>query len=98
MSRERRRAPRRRLNAAAFLYTADGRPLGACRMKDISTGGARLAHSIAADLPDHLVLAFSRNGVVRRHCQIAWRTENQLGVRFLERDVGVETPRIPAIS
>jgi hypothetical protein len=52
-------------------------------MKDISTGGARLAHSIMAELPDQLVLSFSKDGAVRRRCQIAWRTENQVGVRFL---------------
>jgi hypothetical protein len=83
MSKERRRAPRRKVNAAVFLYSGDGQPLGACRMKDISSGGARLAHAITAELPEHLVLSFSRDGTVRRRCQVAWRTENQLGVRFL---------------
>jgi hypothetical protein len=83
MSKERRRAPRRKLDAPAYLYTGDGRPLGECRMKDISTGGARLAHSIAVELPDQLLLSFSKDGAVRRRCQIAWRAENQLGVRFL---------------
>jgi PilZ domain len=92
MSKERRRAPRRKINAAAFLYTGDGRPLGACRMKDISTGGARLAHAIMAELPDQLVLSFSKDGTVRRRCQIAWRTENQLGVRF------VTTEAMPGVS
>jgi hypothetical protein len=52
-------------------------------MKDVSTGGARLAHSIAAELPDQLLLSLSKDGTVRRRCQIAWRTENQLGVRFV---------------
>ncbi|MBV8825833.1 MAG: PilZ domain-containing protein [Hyphomicrobiales bacterium] len=83
MSKERRRAPRRKVDAPAFLYSGDGRPLGACRMKDISSGGARLAHAITAELPDDLVLWFSRDGAVRRRCQLAWRTEKQLGVRFL---------------
>jgi PilZ domain len=92
MSRDRRRAPRRRINAAAYLYTGDGRPLGECRMKDISTGGARLAHSIVAELPDQLLLLLSKDGAVRRRCQVAWRAENQLGVRFLTSESPPQAP------
>jgi hypothetical protein len=83
MGKERRRAPRRRVNAAGYLYTGDGRPLGACRMKDVSSGGARLSHSITGELPDQLFLSLSKDGAVRRRCEVAWRRENQLGVRFL---------------
>jgi hypothetical protein len=52
-------------------------------MKDVSTGGARLAHAIADEVPDQLLLTLSKDGAVRRRCQVAWRRENQLGVRFL---------------
>jgi hypothetical protein len=52
-------------------------------MKDVSSGGARLAHSITDELPDQLLLSLSKDGAVRRRCQVAWRRENQLGVRFL---------------
>ena len=83
MSKDRRRAPRRKVSAAGYLYTGDGWPLGACRMKDVSRGGAKLAHSIAGDLPNEFLLALSKDGAVRRRCRVAWRTENQLGVRFL---------------
>lgn len=79
------------MDAAGYLYTGGGQPLGECRMKDISKGGARLAHSIATELPDELLLLLSKDGSVRRRCQIAWRAENQLGVRF----VGTE-PAPPA--
>jgi hypothetical protein len=83
MSKDRRGAPRRKVNAAGYLYTGDGWPLGECRMKDVSSGGARLAHAIADDLPDELLLSLSKGGTVRRRCQVAWRRENMLGVRFL---------------
>jgi len=52
-------------------------------MQDVSRGGARLAHSIANELPDELLLSLSKDGTVRRRCRVAWRSENQLGVRFL---------------
>jgi hypothetical protein len=83
MTKDQRKAPRRQIDAIGFLYTRDGRPLGECRMKDISAGGAKLAHSIAGELPDQFLLSLSKNGTVRRQCQVAWRGENQMGVRFL---------------
>jgi PilZ domain len=83
MSREQRKAPRRRVDTRGFLYTREGRPLGECRMKDVSAGGARLAHAIADALPDELLLSLSKDGAVRRRCQIAWRGDRQMGVRFL---------------
>jgi hypothetical protein len=52
-------------------------------MKGVSAGGAKLIHSIADELPNEFFLSFSRDGRVRRRCQLAWRGENQMGVRFL---------------
>jgi hypothetical protein len=78
-----RKSPRQRVHAVAFLYTTDGWPLGECRLKDISTGGAKLAVSIAGEVPNEFLLALSRDGSVRRRCQIAWRAETQIGVRFV---------------
>lgn len=83
MNKDRRRAPRRQVDAAGYLYTGDGWPLGECRMKDVSSGGALLAHSITDALPDELLLSLSKDGAVRRRCQVAWRAGNQMGVRFL---------------
>jgi len=83
MSREQRKTPRKRVNTVAYLYTTDGSPLGECRMKDISAGGAKLVHSIADELPSEFFLLFSRNGRVRRRCQIRWRDEKHMGVQFL---------------
>jgi hypothetical protein len=88
MFKEQRRAPRRKVNAAGYLYTGRGQPLGECQMKDVSAGGARLAHSIATELPDELLLSLAKHGTVRRRCQVAWRGKNQVGVRF----IGTEPP------
>jgi hypothetical protein len=83
MPKDQRKEPRRKVEALGFLYTRDGWPLGECRMTDVSAGGARLAHSIADELPDQLLLSLSKTGIIRRRCQIAWRAANQIGVRFL---------------
>jgi hypothetical protein len=83
MPKEQRRAPRRAMDVLSFLYSLDGWPLGECRVKDMSIGGARLAHAISDELPDQFLLSFSKSGTVRRQCQIAWRKEKEMGVRFL---------------
>jgi hypothetical protein len=83
VSSDKRRAPRKKINTIAFLYTAEGWPLGECRIKDISTGGARLAHALADEIPAEFFISFSRDGKVRRRCEVRWSKDKELGVRFL---------------
>ena len=81
---DKRKSPRKKINTVGFLYTTDGWPLGQCQMKDVSTGGARLAHSLSDKLPAEFLLSLSRDGKVRRRCEVRWRQENQVGVRFVQ--------------
>jgi PilZ domain len=83
MSSDKRKFPRKKINTVGFLYTTEGWPLGECRIKDISTGGARLAHGLSDEIPAELLLSLSRDGRVRRRCEVRWRKEKEIGVRFL---------------
>jgi hypothetical protein len=83
VSSDKRRSPRKKINTLGFLYTAEGWPLGECRIKDISTGGARLVCSLSDEVPPEFLLAFSRDGKVRRRCEVRWRKDKECGVRFL---------------
>lgn len=83
MSGEKRKWPRKSINAGGFLYASDGQQIGACEVKDISGGGAMLV-TMADELPAQFVLLLSRDGRVRRHCQIVWQTGKHVGVRFTE--------------
>jgi hypothetical protein len=85
MSVDKRRAPRKKIAAVGFLYTTDGWPLGECRLKDISSGGARFSHALSEDLPAEFFLSLSRDGKVRRRCEVRWREKDQVGVRFLQQ-------------
>jgi len=78
-----RKAPRRTVSAVAYLYTNDGWPVGECRLRDVSASGARFAHALADELPAELLLALSKDGKVRRRCQVVWRKDDEVGVRFL---------------
>jgi PilZ domain len=78
-----RKTPRRTVGVVAYLYTAEGWPIGECRMRDVSAGGARFVHAIADELPTELLLCLSKDGRVRRHCEVVWRKDDEVGVRFL---------------
>jgi hypothetical protein len=82
MPAEQRKWRRQPIGADGFLYAFDGQPIGSCQVRDISDGGAMLVLSNAEELPRQFVLALSRNGQVRRHCQIVWHTTSHAGVRF----------------
>jgi hypothetical protein len=41
-----------------------------------------LVFSLAGELPAQFVLALSRNGQVRRQCELVWRSVNHFGIRF----------------
>jgi hypothetical protein len=84
MSRVQRKDARKPTNAHAYLYSVDGWPLGECEMKDVSSSGARLAHEIADEIPETFMLSLSRNGSVRRRCKVAWKKDNEIGVRFVK--------------
>ena len=87
MSQEKRRWRRKPIGADAFLYSFGGERIGPCQVKDVSQGGAMLVHSHADELPRQFVLALSRNGRVRRRCQIVWQSTKHIGVRFTETGV-----------
>ena len=80
-----RKAPRQASNAVAFLYSMEGWPLGECQMRDVSAMGARLVHKLDDEVPKQLLLAFSRNGAVRRLCHVVWKKDNEMGVRFVPK-------------
>ena len=83
MPTEQRKSARKPINTADFLFAFDGHPIGPCQVKDVSAGGARLVHSIADEVPKEFFLSLSRNGRVRRRCQVAWRAKGDIGVRFI---------------
>ena len=82
MPAEQRKWRRKPIGADGFLYAVDGQQIGPCEVRDVSEGGAMLVFSGGGELPAQFVLTFSRNGQVRRHCDLVWRTANHFGIRF----------------
>jgi hypothetical protein len=57
-----------------------------CILSDLSAGGAKLSNVRGNTIPDEFRLR-TPNGD-RRTCHVVWRTANELGVRFTDRNEG----------
>ena len=82
--RQKRRGLRRPITYPASIDPGNGAAAIACRLRDVSEGGARLDVADGGSVPDRFTLALSADGAARRHCRVAWRAENQVGVEFLK--------------
>ncbi len=75
------------ISQPAGLYHPDGKPICGCVLRDISDYGARLRigeNATAQDtpIPPTFILAISKSGNVFRRCELIWRTDDEVGVKF----------------
>ena len=82
MKNDKRKSVRRSMHYTAWIARKD-HPLEGCVMSDISDKGARLDVENPESLPDEFMLFLSSRGTPRRQCNVAWRTESQVGVKFV---------------
>jgi hypothetical protein len=83
--RDTRRAKRKAFDYVGLLDYCDGEEPRPCQIVDISDGGARLLLFTDTDaVPETFTLLLSPSAKVRRACQVAWRSPNGIGVRFLK--------------
>ena len=74
---------RRYVMQPAQMIRSDGSPIGDCMMVDVSAGGARLKIASGGNVPDRFVLLLSKfEQGVKRHCSVAWRGDDAIGIRF----------------
>jgi hypothetical protein len=82
---EKRRGKRQSLAAnAAIVRIENGQHIAACLVLDLSAEGARLRLKSLADIPKEFVLLLSNVSKVLRRCEVVWRRENDLGVKFVK--------------
>lgn len=79
MHSDKRRHVRYEIDLEGHIETSGGTI--ACAIRDVSVEGARLALDDASAVPDEFILVLNDN--LRRRCVIAWRSGEQVGVRFL---------------
>jgi hypothetical protein len=88
-----RSKPRRRMHYPALIDLGIGQPHRECMIWDISEIGACLTLNEAGSTPDEFQLLLSRGGEVLRRCRVIWRSDLQIGVRFLQSQTAVAPPK-----
>jgi len=66
-----------------------------CTVKDISTGGARIALKPQMDLPETFELFIAAHDLQVRRARVCWRNGDVAGIAFSEEDEAVATVDAP---
>ena len=83
-SAEKRSSPRQNVRCMGQVHDVQGLIITQCIMTDVSASGAKLVIMEAGiNVPDSFVLTLAPNAGVLRHCAVAWRRANSIGVRFV---------------
>jgi hypothetical protein len=80
---DQRQSSRQRVNCPAWVDIGDGSPVRPCTLWDVSEAGARISIEAPADVPKEFSLVLSADGSVRRRCRVIWRSDAQIGARYL---------------
>ena len=83
---ERRQIPRTTVNMSAKVMASD-ECVHECAVRDISIRGALLEFRATDAIPNVFGLTFASARTIRV-CNVAWRTNTQLGVEFRSLSIG----------
>ena len=83
MVTRKQRDQRRELQIDAIIVDMAGGVIGPCKMANVSVGGAKLILLGSVEPPNKFDILLTADGTVRRHCEIVWRSERDIGVRFV---------------
>ena len=83
MPSERRKTPRQGMHWKALIVGVEGSIVGECMMVNVSATGARLLLPPSVEVPDRFALILAKIGGVRRQCEVTWRSDEGVGVKFV---------------
>ncbi len=82
--RERRKHPRQAVIETAWMRMDREPSPFVCVIWDISEGGARVAVANLDAISAEFTLMLKRDATCGTRCRVAWRTDEQIGIEFLE--------------
>jgi hypothetical protein len=68
----------------AWLSLTKGEQIQECIVLNESHKGARLAVAHPGGIPDNFYIYLTLDSASRRNCRVAWRSDKQIGVEFLD--------------
>ena len=80
---KRRKSQRHPFAYPAELRFENGLPATSCRIVDMSETGAQLEMPAEMNIHDEFILLIGAHTDVRRQCQVIWRSNSRIGVRFV---------------
>lgn len=90
-----RKADREDRSKAASINTDGSDQSRSCTIRDISAGGARISVTSQYGIPDQVLLICRAENLFAL-AAIAWRRENELGLRFVKRGTEQSLPQMRA--
>jgi hypothetical protein len=83
MPSDRRKTPRQEIHWKALIVGVEGSIVAECMTLNVSANGARLLLPPSVEVPDSFDLILAKIGGVRRQCEVTWRSDKGVGVRFV---------------
>lgn len=77
---DKRQTLRRPITRTVLLATGLSSPLK-CRLKDVSTSGARITVNQPSLAPQQFLIVL--NFELSRWCEVIWRSETEIGIKFI---------------
>ena len=90
-------APRRRMLKSGKIAYSDRHVTIGCTVRDMSATGARLRVEGSVTAPDTFELLIALDGL-EANCQVVWRREADIGVRFIGAPRTVAPKRTQSIT
>ena len=84
---------RKKTRVPAWISCGDSETPIPCVLWDVSEGGARITAAHSNILPDAFVLILNRATNEHRLCQVVWRRQPHLGIRFIDPTEARVVPR-----
>lgn len=81
-----RKDKRKQVSRVCWIV-ANGQKPQQCQLTDTSDSGGKITIPNAGKVPDNFILLLTENGAAARKCAVAWRKDNEIGVRFLGKAV-----------
>ena len=73
---------------------SDGSYTNPLWLTDLSASGARLRGRSISDVPDSFLLSVKGHEGGVWHCEVAWRLEDEIGVRFVDFEKRADQPAL----
>ena len=81
--KEKRLNARTQVRRAGWTARAKGEQLRECLVWDESPSGVRLIVDNPKEFPESFYIYLTLDFSSRRHCRVVWRSDRQLGVRYV---------------